>query len=294
MAKGCDISGTDTSGFAQARAAADKADVVVAVLGESWDMSGEGNSRSNLELPGQQAALLAELRKAGKPVVVVLLCGRALTLETMLPLADAILVAWLPGTMGGPAIADVVTGAYNPGGKLPVTFPRNVGQVPIFYNHKQSGRPQPEGKWMPYRSNYLDTPNSPLFPFGYGLSYTQFSYGKARVSGKTLPTDGKPLTVTVTVRNEGDYDGEEVVQLYVRDLVGSVTRPVRELKGFSKVMLKKGQAREVTFSLRPADLAFWRADLTFGAEPGKFEVYVGGDSDAKLAGAFELAAPPPL
>lgn len=289
-ARGCDISGKDTTGFAEARAAADKADVVVAVLGESWDMSGEASSRSNLDLPGQQAALLAELKKSGKPIVLVLMCGRALTLEEVMPLADAVLVAWIPGTMGGPAIADVVTGAYNPAGKLPVTFPRTVGQIPIFYNHKQSGRPQPEGERVQYRSNYLDSPNSPLFPFGYGLSYTKFTYGKLRVSAPTLHQKGQPLTVTVTVHNTGGYDGEETVQLYVHDLFGSLTRPVRELKGFSKVLLKKGEQHDVTFTVTRADLAFWRSDLTYGAEPGKFEIFVGGDSDASLKGTFELVA----
>lgn len=289
-AHGCDITGKDTSGFAEAKAAADKADVVVAVLGESWDMSGEASSRSNLDLPGQQSALLAELKKSGKPIVLVLMCGRALTLENILPLADSILVAWLPGTMGGPAVADVVTGAYNPAGKLTVTFPRNVGQIPIFYNHKQSGRPQPAGERVQYRSNYLDTPNSPLFPFGYGLSYTKFTYGKLRVSSPTLRPDAQSLTVSTTVRNSGGYDGEEVVQLYLRDVVGSITRPVRELKGFTKIFLKKGEEREVSFTLKPTDLAFWRADMTYGIEPGEFEVYVGGDSDAELKGTFELVA----
>jgi len=289
-ARGCDISGKDTTGFAEARAAADKADVVIAVLGESWDMSGEASSRSNLDLPGQQIALLTELHKSGKPIVVVLMCGRALTLENVLPLADAVLIAWIPGTMGGPAIADVVTGAYNPAGKLPVTFPRSVGQIPIFYNHKSSGRPQPPGERIQYKSNYLDSPNSPLFPFGFGLSYTKFTYDNLRVSAPILHAQGEPLTVSVTVRNEGGYDGEETVQLYIHDRVGSLTRPVRELKGFSKVFLKKGEEREVTFKLTPADLAFWRADLTFGPEPGKFEVFVGGDSDATLQDKFELAA----
>lgn len=289
-ARGCDIIGKDTSGFAEARAAADKADVVIAVLGESWDMSGEASSRSNLDLPGQQAALLAELRKSGKPVVLLVMCGRALTLESVMPLADAVMITWIPGTMGGPALADVVTGAYNPAGKLPVTFPRSVGQIPIFYNHKASGRPQPPGERVQYRSNYLDSPNSPLFPFGYGLSYTKFTYSKLRLNASTLRLKGEPLTVSVTVKNEGGYDGEETVQLYVHDLVGSLTRPVRELKGFSKVFLKKGEQRDVTFSLTPADLAFWRADLTFGTEPGEFEVYVGGDSDASLKADFVLSA----
>lgn len=289
-ARGCDIVGKDTSGFAEARAAADKADVVIAVLGESWDMSGEASSRSNLDLPGEQTALLAELHKSGKPIVLLVMCGRALTLESVLPLTDSVMVTWIPGTMGGPALADVVTGAYNPAGKLPVTFPRSVGQIPIYYNHKQSGRPQPAGERVQYRSNYLDSPNSPLFPFGYGLSYTKFTYGKLRLSTPTLRAKGDPLTVSVTVKNEGGYDGEETVQLYVRDVVGSLTRPVRELKGFSKVFLKKGEERDVTFSLTPADLAFWRADLTFGSEPGDFQVFVGGDSDATLKADFVLSA----
>lgn len=289
FAHGCDITGKNTSGFDEARSVAAKADVVVAVLGESWDMSGEASSRTNLGLPGQQLALLAELKKTGKPVVVVLMCGRAMTLEDVLPYADAILVAWFPGTMGGPAITDVLTGAYNPSGKLPVTFPRSVGQVPIFYNHKQSGRPQPDDKErVQYKSNYLDSPNTPLFPFGYGLSYTRFEYGELRLSSPKLSGKGEPLTVTVRLRNEGPADGEEVVQLYVRDLVGSVSRPVRELKGFSKVFLKKGEEREVSFQLKPSDLAFWRADMTYGYEPGLFNVFVGGDSDAKLEGTFEL------
>jgi beta-glucosidase len=288
-ARGCTVTGGDTSGFAEARAVAAKADVIVAVLGESWDMSGEGYSRTNLDVPGQQLALLKELRKSGKPVVVVLTCGRALTLENLLPLADSVVVAWLPGTMGGPAVADVVGGNYNPSGKLPVTFPRSVGQLPIFYNHKQSGRPQPEGERVQYKSNYIDSPNSPLFPFGFGLSYTHFEYKDLRLSTTKLASDGE-IEARVTLRNTGAYDGEEVVQLYVRDLFGSVTRPVRELKGFQKVLLKKGESREITFKLSPRDLAFWRADMTFGAEPGDFEIYIGGDSDATLTAAFSLAA----
>ncbi|HEU5078906.1 MAG TPA: glycoside hydrolase family 3 N-terminal domain-containing protein [Opitutaceae bacterium] len=287
-AKGCGITEPSVEGFADARSAARKADVIVAVLGEGWEMTGEGHSRTSLDPPGQQLALLTELHELGKPLVVVLTCGRALTLEKVLPLADSVLVAWLPGTMGGPAIADVVTGAYNPSGKLPVTFPRNVGQLPIFYNHKSSGRPQPPGERVQYRSNYIDSPNSPLFPFGYGLSYTQFTYKNLRLSTKRLKQDGS-LDVRVTLKNTGSYDGEEVVQLYVRDLIGSVTRPVRELKGFQKVFLKKGESRDIDFTLSPQDLAFYRADMTFGPEPGDFQVFVGGDSDATLHASFALA-----
>jgi len=288
-ARGCGVQPNDREDFAAAKAAAEKADVVVAVVGESWDMTGEGHSRSNLDLPGEQTELLAELHRTGKPVVVVLMCGRALTLEKVLPLADAVMVAWIPGTMGGPAVADVLTGDYNPSGKLPVTFPRNVGQVPIFYNSKSSGRPQPEGPREQYKSNYIDVANSPLFPFGYGLSYTHFRYSQLRVNRAKLPADGT-LEVTVTLENRGDYDGEETAQLYTRQLFGSVTRPVRELKGFQQVFLKKGEQRDVTFTVKATDLAFWRADMTYGTEPGSFEVFVGGNSDANLSEVFELAA----
>ncbi|PTY06350.1 glycosyl hydrolase [Opitutaceae bacterium EW11] len=287
-ARGCDVRSDDTSGFADAVAAAKKADVVVAVVGESEDMSGEGHSRAELGLPGRQAQLLAELRKTGKPIAALVMCGRALTLESVLPLADSWLVLWHPGTMAGPAVVDVVTGAYSPSGKLPVTFPRSVGQIPIFYNHKNTGRPQPAGERVQYRSNYIDSPNSPLFPFGFGLSYSKFTYDNLRLSSKKLREGDAEIKVTVTLKNAGNVDADEVAQFYVRDLVGSVTRPVRELKGFQKLHLKKGEKRDVTFTLTPADLAFWRADMTYGTEPGRFEVFVGGDSDATLSGSFEL------
>jgi beta-glucosidase len=288
FALGCDARGDDTSGFPEAVALARKSDVVVAVLGETWDMSGEGYSRTNLDLPGKQAQLLAELKKTGKPIVLVLTCGRPLVLEKILPLVDSVLLIWQPGTSGADAVADVLTGKYNPSGKLPVTFPRSVGQIPIFYNHKATGRPQPEGAREQYKSNYLDSPNSPLFPFGYGLSYTHFAYEGVELSAPTIPLQGGRLKVSAIVKNAGEYDGEEVVQLYVRDRVGSATRPVRELKGFQKLHLKKGERKTVTFELTPADLAFWRGDMTFGAEPGDFEVYVGGSSATKLGAKFRL------
>lgn len=292
-ARGCETRGEDTSGFAAARSAAAGADVIIAALGESANQSGEATSLTSLDLSGPQAALLKELHATGKPVILLLMTGRPLTIESVEPLADALLVPWHPGTMGGPAIADVLTGAYNPSGHLPVTWPRSVGQIPIFYAHKSSGRPSPvAGKPDdPYYSHYIDAPSTPLYPFGFGLSYTTFAFDQLRLSAPIIQVGGAPLIVTVRVRNTGRRSGEEVVQLYVRDLVGSVTRPVRELKGFQKIELSAGEARDVEFRLAPADLAFWRADRTFGPEPGRFEIFVGGDSDATLSAGFTLAAP---
>ena len=287
-AAGCQTTGDDTSGFAAARQAATGADVIIAALGESADQSGECTSRTSLDLSGPQLALLRELHATGKPVVLVLLAGRPLLLETVEPLVDAILVGWHPGSLGGPGLVDVLTGAYNPAGKLPVTWPRSVGQIPLFYAHKSSGRPAPKDANDRYYSHYIDAPNTPRFPFGFGLSYTTFTYDSLRLSAPSLRIGDQGLTVTVRVRNTGTRAGEEVVQLYVRDRVGSVTRPVRELKGFAKIALAAGEARDVDFKLTSADLAFWRADMTFGAEPGAFDVYVGGDSDAPLSAAFTL------
>jgi beta-glucosidase len=292
-AEGAKSAGSDRSGFKAAIAAAKKSDVVVAVLGEGWYLSGEASSRSNLSIPGVQPELLAELHKTGKPVVLVLFTGRPLTLAPVLDDADAVLLAWFPGTMGGPAIVDLLTGAYNPSGKLPVTFPRNLGQVPLYYNHMTTGRPfdpaNPTDKW---RSKYLDVANTPEFPFGFGLSYTTFTYSNAKVARDTIAADGQQR-ITVTVKNTGPRDGTEIAQLYVRDVVGSVTRPVRELKGFQKVALKAGESREITFTLKPSDLAFTHADLTFAPEPGAFEVFVGGDSTAPKIGEFDYSEPPP-
>jgi len=287
-APGCLTTGEDTSGFAAARAAAQGADVIIAALGESADQSGECTSRTSLDLSGPQLALLRELHATGKPVVLVLMAGRPLLLESVAPLTAAILVGWHPGTMGGPALVDVLTGAYNPAGKLPFTWPRSVGQIPIFYAAKNSGRPAPLDAKDRYFSHYIDSPNTPQFPFGFGLSYTTFAFDSLRLSAPVLTADGPALSVTVRVTNTGKRAGEEVVQLYVRDRVGSVTRPVRELKGFSKISLAAGEARDVAFSLTSADLAFWRADMTFGSEPGAFDVFVGGDATASLTAGFRL------
>lgn len=289
-AKGCDLLGDDTSGFAEARRAADAADVVIVAVGEGAAQSGESTSRTSLDLSGPQLALLRELRAANKPLVVLLMTGRPLLLGEVAPLADAILVAWHPGTMGGPAIADLLTGIGNPSGKLPLTWPRSVGQIPLFYARKNSGRPAPLTPQDPYYSRYLDSPNEPQFPFGFGLSYTSFTYSDLRLSSPRLDEGGPPLTLTVRVRNTGPRDGEEVAQLYIRDRVGSVTRPVRELKGFRKVALAAGDFHDVTFTLTPADLAFWGAGKAFRPEAGEFDAFVGGDSDATLAATFTLGA----
>ncbi|MEL1245931.1 beta-glucosidase BglX [Flavobacterium sp. DGU11] len=266
-----------------------KADVIVAVMGEFENMTGEAASRTNIDLPGIQKEFLAELKKLGKPIVLVLMNGRPLTLSWENENMDAILEAWFPGTMGGDAIAQTLYGINNPGGKLPITFPRNLGQVPLYYNHKNTGRPylgasDPEQK---YKSRYIDSDNSPLYPFGYGLSYTKFDYSNLKLSSKSISMGGK-IKVSVDVANTGNYDGEEVVQLYVKDEFGSVTRPVKELKGFRKLILKKGEKKTVEFEISTNDLRFYNIDMKFVAEPGDFEVSVGGSSDANLKDKFVL------
>lgn len=268
---------------------AKKADVIVAVMGERENMTGEAASQTNIDLPGIQKEFLAELKKLGKPIVLVLFNGRPLTLTWENENMDAILEAWFPGTRGGDAVAQTLFGQNNPSGKLPMTFPRNVGQVPIYYNHKNTGRPylglsDPEQK---YKSRYTDVDNSPLFAFGYGLSYTTFSYSNLKVSSAKIKFNEK-LKVSVEVANTGNYDGAEVVQLYVKDVVGSVTRPVRELKGFERVHLKKGEKKTVTFELSSEDLKFYNIDMKNVAEAGDFEVFIGGSSNAELKEKFEL------
>lgn len=277
-----------TDGFAEALALAAKSDVIVAAMGERWDMTGEAASRTSLDLPGNQQALLEELKKTGKPIILVLMSGRPNSIEWADANIHAILQAWYPGTMGGHAIADVLYGRYNPSGKLPVTFPRNVGQVPIHYDMKNTGRPIELGApGAKYVSRYLNTPNTPLYPFGYGLSYTSFTYSPVTLDKATI-RPGEPLTASVTVTNSGARDGEEVVQLYVRDLVGSVTRPVKELKGFRKISLKEGEKRTVRFTLTDADLAFTRQDMSWGSESGAFKLWVGPSSAEGSEAGFEL------
>ncbi|WP_276480802.1 beta-glucosidase BglX [Paraflavitalea pollutisoli] len=264
---------------------AQQADVVVAVLGEAFGMTGEAASRSMIGLPDNQLELLKALKKTGKPIVLVLMNGRPLTLQWENDNVEAILETWFGGTQAGTAIAEVLFGEANPSGKLSMTFPRNVGQVPIYYNHKNTGRPFDENQ--KYTSKYLDIPNSPLYPFGHGLSYTTFSYGEIKLSKPTI-TNADKLQVTVRVENTGNFDGVETVQLYIRDLVGSITRPVKELKRFEKVSLKKGEGKDVTFTLSVDDLKFYNTDLKFVAEPGDFKVFVGTSSEQVKEVAFSL------
>lgn len=275
---------TDRELLDEALKVAAKADVIVAALGESSEMSGESSSRTNLEMPDVQRALLQELLKTGKPVVLVLFTGRPLVLTWEEEHVPAILNVWFGGSEAAYAIGDVLFGDVNPSGKLTATFPQNVGQIPLFYNHKNTGRPLQEGRWFEkFRSNYLDVSNEPLYPFGYGLSYTTFAYSDIHLSSTEMSADGE-LTATVTVTNTGSRDGAEVVQLYIRDLVGSVTRPVKELKGFEKIFLKAGESRKVSFSITPELLKFYNYDLQFVCEPGDFDVMIGGNSrDVKKA-----------
>jgi beta-glucosidase len=263
--------------------AANKSDLVVAVVGEAADMSGESSSRADIGIPESQERLISALSKTGKPLVLVLFNGRPMTLVHENEQAGAILDSWFGGTEAGNAIADVLFGNYNPSGKLSVSFPVSVGQIPVYYNHKNTGRPYDGTGFPKFKSNYLDIPNDPLFPFGYGLSYTQFSYSDLSLSKPAILPD-ESLQVKLTVTNTGNYDGEETVQLYIQDLVASITQPVKELKGFKKIFLKKGESRELTFTVGVGDLRFYNKDLKYIYEPGDFKVFVGGNSrDVKEA-----------
>ena len=284
-AEGCKITDTSKDGFKEAIGKAKDADVIILCVGESRSMSGEAYSRSSLDLPGVQEDLAKELLKTGKPIIAVLMNGRPLSINWLNDNAYAILETWFAGTMTGDAVAQVLFGDYNPSGKLPVTFPRTVGQVPIYYNHKNTGRPGDEKNR--YTSKYLDLPLTPLYPFGYGLSYTNFDYSEVTLSNSKL-TNKDSLVVTVKVKNTGNYDGEEVVQLYVQDLVGSVTRPVKELKGFKKILLKSGEEKSVDFIIHEKDLRFTAADMKFKSEPGLFKVFVGTNSVDLIESQFEL------
>ena len=271
---------TDKEILDEALKVAANADVIIAALGESSEMSGESSSRTNLDLPDVQRTLLEALLKTGKPVVLTLFTGRPLTLTWEQEHVPAILNVWFGGSEAAYAIGDVLFGDVNPSGKLTMTFPKNVGQIPLFYNHKNTGRPLPEGKWFEkFRSNYLDVDNDPLYPFGYGLSYTNFQYSNITLSAPTMGQDGS-VTAMVTVTNTGKYDGAEVVQLYIRDLVGSITRPVKELKGFDKIFLKAGKSKTVSFKITPELLRFYDYELNYVAEPGDFDIMIGGSSQS--------------
>ena len=275
-AKGCEIEGTGHIGFPEALRISRAADVIIAVVGENKEMSGEASSRASISLPGVQEEFIKELIGTGKPVIVVLMNGRPLTIPWIAENATAIVEAWWLGTQAGPAIGDVLFGDYNPSAKLTMSFPRVVGQIPVYYNQKNTGRPyDPNTKW---NSRYQDVVNAPQYPFGYGLSYTTFMYDSIRLLKKEFSFQDT-IQVSVSIKNTGAMAGEEIVQLYVRDLVGSVTRPVKELKGFEKIKLGKGESKNVIFKLTAKDLAFHTADMTFKAEPGVFWIMVGPDSD---------------
>ena len=255
------------------------ADVIVAAVGESSEMSGESSSRSDLTLPDAQRDLLTALKQTGKPIVLVYFAGRATVMTWEQQNFPAILNVGFGGSEAGDAICDVLFGDKVPSGKLTASWPKNMGQIPIYYNHLPTGRPLEEGKWFTkFRSNYLDVDNDPLYPFGYGLSYTTFQYGKPSLSATAMSLNGGQLTVTVPVTNTGKYDADEIVQLYVHDVVGSVSRPVKELKGFERVSLKQGETKNVTFTLKADDLKFYNQQLEYKNEPGDFEVMVGPNS----------------
>ncbi|MEO8721702.1 MAG: beta-glucosidase BglX [Ginsengibacter sp.] len=269
----------------QAVAIANQSDVVVAVLGEAFGMTGEAASRSDIGLLKNQMNLLTALKQTGKPIVLVLMNGRPLSLSWEDKNMNAILETWFGGTMAGPAIADVLFGEANPSGKITMTFPRSVGQIPIYYNHKNTGRPfDPDQK---YTSKYLDIPNTPLYPFGYGLSYTTFGYSDISLSKKTLNATGK-ITASITITNTGKRSGKETVQLYIRDMVGSITRPVKELKGFQQVTLEPGESEKVSFSVSVEDLKFYNGDLKYGYEPGDFRMFIGTNSENVKEADFKV------
>ncbi len=284
-AKGCDLTTDNRSEFNQALAIARNADLVLVAMGEDFNWSGEAACRTNIKLPGIQQELLRELKKLNKPTGLILFNGRPLDLSWENENLDAILEAWFPGTMAGHGLADVISGDYNPSAKLTMTFPRNIGQIPLYYNHKNTGRPvDPENPKADYRSSYLDTDNTPLFPFGYGLSYTTFRLDNLKTD-KPLFGKADSLKITVSVTNTGPVSGEETVQLYVRDLVGSVTRPVKELKAFQKVRLNSGETKKITFTLTEKELAFYSPDMKWMAETGEFRFWIGTHSLDNALGA---------
>ncbi|NOU61931.1 beta-glucosidase BglX [Marinifilum caeruleilacunae] len=287
--KGCSLDDQDDmKGLREAMRVAANSDVIVLALGENYHWSGEAACRTNIKLPEPQLKLMKALKKTNKPIVLVLFNGRPLDLSWEDENVEAIVEAWYPGTMAGMAVADVLSGNYNPSAKLTMTFPRNIGQIPIYYNHKNTGRPYVDGSGVDYLSSYRDVPNSPLYPFGYGLSYTSFEYQSLRMSSNSFTNDGN-INVTVEVKNTGEYDGEEVVQLYIQDVTASVTRPVKELKGFKKIHLEKGEAKTVSFTIDKHTVEFLGMNKQLIAEPGKFRLWIGSHSaDNTLKTEFEL------
>lgn len=272
----------------EALSVASQADVIVTAVGESSEMSGESSSRTNLEMPDAQRDLLTALKKTGKPIVLVYFAGRSTVMTWEQENFPAILNVWFGGSEAADAICDVVFGDVSPSGKLTTTFPKNVGQIPLYYNHLNTGRPLEAGKWFSkFRSNYLDIDNDPLYPFGYGLSYTTFRYGDLQLSNNSMNEKGK-ITASVTVTNTGNYDADEIVQMYIRDMVGSVARPVKELKGFERIHLKKGESRTVSFDITAEQLKFYNSTLNWACEPGEFEVMVGGNSRDVQTKKFSL------
>ena len=287
-AEGCKPFEAIEGGIDEAVAAAENADVVLLTMGLPNSCSGEATSLTSIEVPQAQRELLKALDNTGKPIVVLLVTGRPMDVGFEVKHADALLVTWHAGTMAGPALADVVSGDFNPSGRLTMTFPVNIGQVPIHYNMKRTGRPMldPNSK-AKYLSRYLFTPNEPRYPFGYGLSYTTFDYSDLKVLTPEVKM-GESVKVSVKVRNSGKRDGAEVVQLYLRDDVASTTRPVRELKGFERVELRSGEERTIEFEITPEDMSFWTINEEFAQEPGTFHVWIGHDSNASLEGAFSV------
>lgn len=286
-ARGCGVEDMSKAGFQEAVDVANQADVVILSIGERWNMSGEAKSRSNLQLPGVQEDLIKELQKTGKPIVILINAGRPLIFNWTADNMPTIVYTWWLGSEAGNAIADVLFGDYNPSGKLPMSFPRTEGQIPIYYNHFSTGRPSINEDKV-YKSAYIDLPNSPKFPFGYGLSYTTFSYGNLKLS-KTKKTSAETLEVSMTLTNTGKFAGEEVVQLYLQDKFGSVVRPIIELKDFQKVKLQAGETKTLTFVIDNEKLAFYNHALEFKSEPGTFNLMIGSSSsDIRLSTSFEL------
>jgi beta-glucosidase len=286
-AKGCNINDTSHAGFSEAIEAAMKADIVIMNVGEAADMSGEAKSRSNIHLPGVQEELIKAVYATGKPVIIMINAGRPLIFNWTADHVPAIVYTWWLGTEAGSAIADVLFGDYNPSGKLPMSFPRTEGQIPVYYDHFNTGRPAKNDSDLNYVSAYIDLPNSPKFPFGYGLSYTAFSYSDIKLSAPSF-RPGQTLKAFITVTNTGKYDGTETVQLYTRDMVGSVVRPVKELKGFQQIVLKRGESKTLTFLLTANDLRFYNNDLKYTFEPGDFKIFIGTNSEDVQEASFTL------